>query len=68
MVSFCACGHLIVIAFVTACWHKKLSGRVWTLIRYESLYFRDRRGALRSLTEIAFIRGMIFIQAQKLSG
>ena len=24
-----------------------------TLIRYESLYFRDRRGALRSVTEIA---------------
>ena len=52
---------------------------VWTLIWYVSLYFRDWRGALRSVTEIApkspflcvnrsFIRSMIFIQAQKLSG
>ena len=47
-VSFCVCSYLIVIAFVNAYWQKKLSGRAWSLIRYESLYFRDRRGALRS--------------------
>ena len=41
--------------FWNARWYKKLSGRVWTLIRYVSLYFRDRRGAaqLHSVTEIA---------------